>query len=247
VRRALLLLVLSCGQAPKTPPPNNTTFFASADAAAAPIASSNPFDGAQLYVNPDFAKQVVSTSKDPQVAKAATFPTAIWIDTIEKSKVVPRVLEDAKGALPVFVIYDLPNRDCSAKSSAGELTLEQEARYKTELIDPIAAQFRAHPSQKIVIVLEPDSLANIATNTNVAKCAASEGTYKRSLAYAIKTLSMPNVYVYLDAAHGGWLGWDDNRKKIAAIFKSVLDDARAPASASGRAHLLHRMSMPISG
>jgi cellulose 1,4-beta-cellobiosidase len=36
---------------------------------------------------------------------------------------------------------------------------------------------------------------------------------------------MPNVWLYLDAAHAGWLGWNRNRAKIAAIYRDVLADA----------------------
>ena len=40
-----------------------------------------------------------------------------------------------------LVIYDLPNRDCSALASNGELLIAKNGlnRYKTEYIDPIAA------------------------------------------------------------------------------------------------------------
>jgi cellulose 1,4-beta-cellobiosidase len=128
------------------------------------------------------------------------------------------------------VIYDLPNRDCAAKASAGELTLSEngEARYKTEFIDPIASQFRQHSEQPIVVILEPDSLANLATNLGNPKCAKSANAYLRSVAYAISKLSQENVSVYLDAAHAGWLGWNDNRSRMARVFKQVLQMAGGP-------------------
>jgi cellulose 1,4-beta-cellobiosidase len=121
----------------------------------------------------------------------------------------------------------LPDRDCSAVASNGELTSAKggEKRYQKEFIDKIAAQFKAHSKQRIVAVVEPDSLPNIATNMSVAKCAASEAVYEHSIAYAIKTLAMPNVSLYLDAAHAGWLGWSGNRGKIAKIFSDVLTEA----------------------
>jgi cellulose 1,4-beta-cellobiosidase len=62
----------------------------------------------------------------------------------------------------------------------------------------------------------------MATNMDVPKCAASADLYKRSVAYAISKLSLPNVYLYLDAAHAGWLGWDSNRRAIADTFSEVL-------------------------
>jgi cellulose 1,4-beta-cellobiosidase len=126
----------------------------------------------------------------------------------------------------VFVIYDVPGRDCAAVASGGELSLaDGEARYRAEFIDAIAAQFRAHAGQRIVAILEPDSLANVATNLGVGTCSSAAPVYRRSIAYAIRALSMPNVSLYLDAAHAGWLGWDDGRAKIARVFREVLDEA----------------------
>jgi cellulose 1,4-beta-cellobiosidase len=202
--------------------------------------AANPFAGAAFFIDPDFVKKVdAAAAAAPADAallkKVATFSTAVWLDSIEKTKEVTRYLDEAKKqeaaagkpVVPVIILYDMPNRDCSAKASAGELAVEDggENRYKTEYVDAIARQLRAHPDQRVVLVLEPDSLANLATNLGVAKCAASEKAYKASVAYAISTLSTPNVFIYLDAAHGGWLGWDSNRPKIAQIFKEVLTAA----------------------
>ena len=58
------------------------------------------------------------------------------------------------------------------------------------------------------MVLEPDSLSNLVTNLDPAPARKSaEGIYKRGIAYAISKLSLPNVFLYLEAAHAGWLGF----------------------------------------
>ena len=54
---------------------------------------------------------------------------------------------------------------------------------------------------------EPDSLANLVTNLNVQKCANAATAYKTLVTYAIKTLNMKNVIMYLDAGHGGWVSF----------------------------------------
>ncbi len=225
------------GEAPQ--PPVEKVKAMPVEAATTPPAppGTNPFEGAHFYVNPDYAKKVQSTAaanpgKAEQIKKVAAQPTALWLDTIASVAGIDGKIGDAakqkaadgKPAVPVFVVYDLPNRDCAAKSSAGELTVENggEARYRTEFIDPIAKAFAAHPKQRIVAIVEPDSLPNIATNLDQRKCKASEDVYRNSVAYAISKLSLPNVYLYLDAAHAGWLGWDGNRNAAAEIFKQVL-------------------------
>lgn len=208
------------------PPPTGT-----------PAPAINPFQGAEFYVNPEYAKKVDSAiAKNGQVvaglARLKGQPTALWLDTIAATARIPEQLKDAarqseakgKPVVPVFVVYDLPNRDCAAKASAGELSIEAqgEARYRTEFIDTIARHFASMPNQRIVAILEPDSLPNLVTNLEVEKCAVSAQVYKHSVAYAIAKLSLPNVFVYLDAAHAGWLGWDNNRNGMAEVFKEVL-------------------------
>jgi cellulose 1,4-beta-cellobiosidase len=62
----------------------------------------------------------------------------------------------------------------------------------------------------IVAVIEPDSLPNLVTNANLTTCQQSASGYRDGVAYAMKELNLPNVVMYVDAGHGGWLGWNDN-------------------------------------
>jgi cellulose 1,4-beta-cellobiosidase len=203
----------------------------------------NPFAGATLYVNPDYAKTVEGLAATHPgdaalLKKMAALPTAIWLSWIADTKDLPRYLDDAlqqqkaggKPVVSLFVVYDMPNRDCNAEASAGELPAndEGEARYQREYIDVIAAAFAAHPDQRIAVVMEPDSLANLVTNIENPKCQAAEGIYKRGIAYAVAKLSLPNVFIYLDAAHGGWLGWPRNLAKSVQLYKEVLTMAGGP-------------------
>jgi len=207
-----------------------------APTAAAPPAV-NPFKGARLYVDPEFAKTVGKvTAPTPEdgarLKKVAAFPTAVWLESLETAKLAGPTLDDALKQeaagggpiVPLFVIYNLPNRDCAAEGSRGELFVDKggEALYQSQFIDVIAAAFAAHPSQKITVVLEPDSLPNLVTNAELPTCAAAEQVYRRGVAYAISKLSMPNVFIYMDAAHAGWLGWPKNLPKAITVFKEVL-------------------------
>jgi len=202
----------------------------------------NPFGGARFHVDATYTQRVTSTASGypalaPQIKKASVQPTAVWIDAIARVGRVSETLAAAAAeetshggprVVSVFVLYDLPNRDCAARSSSGELSVDDggEARYRAEFIDPIAAAIAARPSQRVVALVEPDSLANLATNAQIPRCAAAGGAYRRGTAYAISKLSsLPNVTVYLDAAHAGWLGWAPNRTKIVDIYKDVLDQA----------------------
>jgi cellulose 1,4-beta-cellobiosidase len=208
----------------------------------------NPFKDVAFFLNPAYTASVEATAKKhPEEAatirKVAQYPTAVWLDSISAIDKLPGWLDEAKKqqdasgkpTLTVVVVYDLPNRDCSAAASAGELKVAEngEKRYKAEFIDPITKIFKAHADQPIVVVLEPDSLGNLATNMDLPTCQEAKSAYKNGVAYAIRNFALPNVSVYLDAAHSGWLGWDDNRAKIARVFKTVLNDAGGPQMIRG--------------
>src|SRR5690606_24283744 len=156
----------------------------------------NPFSQAAFYVDPHYATKVDSSlALAPELAaefeQVKNQPTALWLDRIEAVAQVPVWLKDAQAqaaargeqTLPVFVVYNLPNRDCAAKASNGELRVDEdgEARYRSEYIDVIAAHLAATPEQPVAIVLEPDSLPNLISNLGVEKCALSHDVYIHSI------------------------------------------------------------------
>jgi cellulose 1,4-beta-cellobiosidase len=215
---------------------------------AAPAPAVNPFAGAKLYADPEFARMVAKVPASApgdaaRLKKLATYPTAVWLESLETAKLAGSTLDDALKqeaggggpVVPVFVVYNLPNRDCAAEGSRGELFVDKggEALYQSQFIGVIAAAFAAHPSQKIAVVLEPDSLPNLITNLELPACAAAEQVYRRGIAYAISKLSMPNVFIYLDAAHAGWLGWPKNLVKAVPLYKEVIAMAGGPERIRG--------------
>jgi cellulose 1,4-beta-cellobiosidase len=91
----------------------------------------------------------VALISDPSVAALATavetIPVFFWMDVAAKVPTLGQYLADAasKGSnqLVQAVIYDLPDRDCAAYSSAGEYTIaDNGATYYQAYIDAIAAQ-----------------------------------------------------------------------------------------------------------
>lgn len=147
---------------------------------------------------------------------------------------------NAAGASPpyagLFVVYDLPDRDCSAAASNGEYSIADDgvAKYKA-YVDAIQAQLTAFSDVRTILVVEPDSLANMVTNMNVAKCAGAQAAYYEGVNYAITTLNLPNVAMYLDAGHTGWLGWAANLQPAATLFAQVYKNASSPGAVRGLA------------
>jgi cellulose 1,4-beta-cellobiosidase len=210
----------------------------------------NPFIGADVYINSDYRAKVlaeaekVGGSLGGSMAKVADYSTALWMDRIAAIEGstdamglrahLDQALEQQNGTTPLtimVVIYDLPNRDCAAAASNGELLIAENGLnlYKTQYIDPIAAIFAdpKYNSLRIVALIEPDSLPNLVTNLDVAACAEadSSGVYVNGIRYAIDQLQpISNVYTYLDIAHSGWLGWDDNFNAAVQLYTDMLKE-----------------------
>ncbi|WP_214412116.1 glycoside hydrolase family 6 protein [Sphaerisporangium fuscum] len=201
----------------------------------------NPYVGATGYVNSDWSSKAAA---EPGGSAVANVSTGIWLDRIAaiagtssakglRAHLDAALQQDAaNGSAPLtiqFVIYNLPNRDCSALASNGELKVSENGlnRYKTEYIDPIAAIMSdsKYSQLRIVTIVELDSLPNLVTNASLPACAEAKqsNAYVEGVQYALNKLhAIPNVYTYIDAAHHGWLGWDSNFGPSADLFASTV-------------------------
>jgi len=221
------------------------------------VLSQNPYAGKTYYVNPSYQAEL-----DTSIATATgtvkttlqsmrNVPSAYWLDVKAKIKgtgttTAQGILTDASKQNPIpvvtFIVYDLPNRDCHAKASNGEICCNPNADgtcnydqggdcatgltdYKTQYIDPLVQVFTAFPNVPIVAIIEPDSLPNLATNQADPHCgnSATNTAYKTGIPYAVNAIARAGSHVtmYVDAAHGGWLGWSNNIQSFAQTFQGL--------------------------
>jgi len=121
------------------------TFGASGAFAQTVSHVTNPFAGAQFYVNPDWTNEVATAAAGQpatlanQMTVVGTYPTAVWMDHIGaisggngrmslQQHITAALAQQAKSGTnqPIvveLVIYDLPDRDCAALASNGELSI----------------------------------------------------------------------------------------------------------------------------
>ncbi len=138
--------------------------------------------------------------------------------------------EEQGNALFHFVVYDLPGRDCSALASNGELPPSALGMdiYQEHYVDRIAGILAEFPHIPVAAIIEIDSLPNLVTNSETADCIKVNNDtswgYTNGVRYAVNTLSkMPNVHIYIDAGHSGWLGWDDDLTLGTLFMYGVLE------------------------
>lgn len=175
------------------------------------------FADATLFVTQDspFRRQANewqrSRPADARImAQLAQRPQAIWLgewneDVAGDVREVMR-LAAADKALPVFVIYFIPLRDCGSYSRGGAVS----AAYYREWIGKIESAIGAGPA---AVILEPDALAGI-------DCLAADKKAERLalIRGAVETLSRhPNISVYVDAGNARW----KSPAEIARELKSV--------------------------
>jgi len=203
----------------------------------------NPYAGADGYINPEWRDRVLAEANNHsgalanQMRNIANTSTAVWLDRIGaitdglglEGHLDEAVAQDAaNGSRPLVitvVIYDLPNRDCAALASNGELLIAENglARYQAEYIDVIRS-IMAQPKYanlRIALIIEPDSLPNLVTNLSTPACSEANGPggYVDGIRYAVSQLSsLPNTYLYVDIAHSGWLGWPNNFDGVLQVM-----------------------------
>lgn len=159
-----------------------------------------------FYVDPDMsaARWVATNPNDSKTAvirdRIASVPQARWFTTTNTTLVAGQVdayvgAAAAAGKIPIMVVYNIPNRDCSGASSGGASSHQA---YR-EWVDQVAAGLNGRPA---LIILEPDVLALMSDCMDQGQ----QNEVYASMAYAGKTLKAASAEakVYYDAAHSAW-------------------------------------------
>lgn len=202
----------------------------------------NPFLGKNYFANSHYAGELNTTiaaflAKNDTLNAARTrtvqnIGTFTWITSVSGLSDINTTIAEARAVqrktrkpqIVELVLYNLPDRDCSGGQSGGEFDLDNNGLelYKHTFVDPYAQALAAAPDLTFAVILEPDSLGNVITNQAIPFCQNATSGYEEGIAYAIAKLQLSNVALYVDAAHGGWLGWDANLAPAAEEFSKVV-------------------------
>jgi endoglucanase len=165
--------------------------------------AGNPFAGRKLYVDPNSnaARQAETLRRaKPQdaalVAQIAHQPVARWmggwVGNIGREVASAVSTITGSGALPVFVAYNIPNRDCGSYSAGGASGGDA---YKKWIRD-FAGGLNGRAS---IVILEPDALPGL-------DCLNTESRAARValIRDAVGVLKAQRASVYIDAGHAKW-------------------------------------------
>ena len=195
-------------------------------AADGTVESSSPgsgnLAGLGLYSEPDSrALATVSSWRASRPGDAALIeqlartPQGTWFngwqpDPRAAAAEVAKQAND-RGAVPVIVVYNIPNRDCGEYSSGGVSSPQAYQAFVQSIADGIRGR-------KTIVVLEPDAVAGI----DCLGASARDARYDM-LRNAVTVLAAAGAWVYIDAGHMGWQSADEmaRRLKLAGVANAA--------------------------
>ncbi|CAD7947343.1 unnamed protein product [Amoebophrya sp. A120] len=244
--------------------------------------------------SPDFLSKYVTqhtmTTKEAivgQLQRAQQTAAAKWVSdmatikggdmpqgTISKcsTRTLNGVLQAArkKGYKALTVIwYNLPNRDCNADASNGEICCDgttngfttkcaQEAIggssyddgqceqglqvYENQYALPLFNVLKSYNDIRLTLVLEVDSLPNFITNEGKKKCTAeTKNAYITGIGLTLDLLAqLPHVTTYMDAGHGHWLGF------VATSWPKYVEQVKTWMTPSGKSFISQMRGFAIN-
>ena len=163
----------------------------------------NPFQGKRLYVDPASPARrqadawARSRPRDAALMRLiADQPQAIWLGDWNRDigGEVDRRMDaiTRAGALPVFVAYNIPHRDCGQYSAGGARGGDDYRRW-------ILGFARGLANRAAVVILEPDALPSL-------DCLPARFQDERYvlLRDAVQVLKGAGAAVYVDAGNANW-------------------------------------------
>jgi endoglucanase len=159
--------------------------------------------------NEDSLKQIVQLLakrkfKDAELLlRLVTVPQATWLTGGEAAAVTQQVREvllqaKVQRRVPVFVLYNIPGRDCSGYSAGGAQTTAEYVAWVDAITGTIG-------SRDAIVILEPDALALLPSDCGQDPTGSLTVDRFAQLSYAIQAMkSLSNTRVYLDAGHSSW-------------------------------------------
>ena len=171
------------------------------------LAGSTPVD-TPLYIDPN-QQAIAAAQDDHRFDPIAKTPQAKWFTDWSTSDTAQNDVGEylagaaAAHAVPVLVLYRIPERDCGGWSSGGA---DSEQEYK-DWVKGVATALKGH--RDAMVILEPDALPQL------GKCDQDDrlGTLK----FAVNKLSTTGARVYIDIGNEDWLSPDEAARRLKEV------------------------------
>ena len=190
---------------------------------------TNPYAGRAGYADPTSrtaraaarAAQGGSAEQARVLDRLAHVPQGIWLTPEEHpagevGRFVARTVAaaDRAGQVPTFVVYGIPDRDCSGGYSGGGLPAAEYGPWVQQVADAAARAADA------VAIVEPDSLAS------ALEC-GDRAERLRLVRDAVDRLVAARVATYVDGGHSHWV---DAKRLAPLLLAAGVERARGFAT-----------------
>lgn len=160
------------------------------------------------YIDDPDARQTIEQIKETPIAEWLTNSSITETQT-DITETIAR--SQATGTIPVFVTYNLPDRDLGGESAGGISSPEEYQRWIAGIAETV-------DSNDAIVIIEPDGLPG----TLQIKNEADRDKRLSMLRSALETFqSNENTAVYIDAGHSSWLSVE----QVAELFRRVDPDS----------------------
>ena len=148
-----------------------------------------------FWIN-DFDRIKNYKDKFPLTSKIFEHPQSFWYGDVGKplTKSIKRLLKRSHPRLPIFVLYNIPNRDIGQYSKGGAGNDDRYLEYVKEFADGIG-------ENSPIIIYEPDALPH-STHLSEEEREWRLDLMNKGLQLLTDTC---NGIVYIDIGHSGWL------------------------------------------
>lgn len=174
-------------------------------------------DSPDLDAAADDARLAGDSEAASVLERIASIPAGIWLTPEahpagDVGTFVGDQVAAAGAQTPVFVVYGIPDRDCTGDFSTGGLDRQSYGPWVQEIADQLG------PGD--VVVLEPDALA-------ASTQCSGQGQRLRLLDDAADRLAGSGAALYLDAGHSDWIPPEE----IARLLRRTgIEEARGFAT-----------------
>ncbi len=182
-----------------------------------PASADNPLAGTTFHGRNTGAAAAAaqpgrSAADAAALAELASVPTATWLGAWsgDVTAVVRQEVAAARaaGAVPVFVTYNVPGRDCGGYSAG---SLGSSAAY----LQWIQAVVAGIGTARAVVVVEPDALAQLCGDP------AERTALLRSAVGLLE--ANPGTHTYVDAGHSDWIDAATMAERLRAAGGTAAD------------------------
>jgi endoglucanase len=221
-RNLIVYSVLVSKNFVSTPPPSPLPTATPTPTQAPPVSStpgssgSYPYAGQKLFVSAwnGAARNVNSGYCPAQMQKMAAQPGSVWLSgsVSDMNSEMPQYLSQAasQGAMPTFVIYNIPGRDCGSYSAGG-------AASNNDYLAFVQTVARYIGNTRAAVIIEPDGLPNSAHDSCWGTAGAQEKIQLIKNAVLTIRNNAPNTAIYLDAGGPTWV----SANEMASILNAA--------------------------